>query len=101
MPQGSANPYVYTHGDAGAQRKAWDVQQSGRGRQTLGSGEVDRDSTQPNEEVRIATPASSPKTKKGELRVTGNGRSCGNGLETFFPKRITNRLAPHGNDGHE
>lgn len=67
----------------------------------MGSGEVDRESTQPNE-VRIATPASSPKTKKRELRVTGNGRSCGNvGLGTFFPKRITNRLAPHGDDGHE
>jgi len=50
-------------------KKEWDETHKERGWQDLGSGEVDRDGTQQNEE-RTAPPASSPKRKK--MRTENN-----------------------------
>ena len=51
--------------------KEWDEMQKERGWQALGSGEVNRDGTQQNEE-RTALPASSPKRRK-KMRTKSNG----------------------------
>ena len=73
-------------------KEAREEEERRRGKQEIRSVGVVEDRTQPVEEVRTATPSSSPKrTKKRENRVSGNGRTYVNvvGREKHSPINYT------------